>query len=723
MAEELILKIKVETSDGGKKLQDVEQDMQKIKKSAKETSDGIGIADTKIGKMWSTFTTGTKMGIASMRTLAGAVAATGIGLLLIAIAGVVNYFKNTKEGANILEIAMKTLGVIIREGPIFVFKALKVALEAWLLPMKTGISIVKGFIDVMSGKKGLKEAIGDVRDTFQKNTASIVEHSKALGADAKLVVDRAVEEARIAKMRIALADGERKDMVDEAKLISEITDLREQALDMELTAIQRKEKFSEALKKNNELYQIQHEHALETLAIADAEIKNGDRSIEALDAQAEARKNLFQIENDYSKGNLKLIKGQNKAEKEELKSQATDAKEREKQRKDDLKTEEDLQKEIRALRNETVLAAMDGHEKEQTALDQKFEEDKRKYTENEEYQMALSNKFVADSIALQKKYDDEKTKADKDAADKAYDLKLKDLEDTKKTEEEKLKIKQDYLSKGLDIEMEANTYKYERGEETQKEYLDRERELKLEQADVEITDEKELQQAKDAIKAEYDQKDFKRKEDLQGAIMQGAIQGATMIANGVFDIQKQQLDKQKEKELANKNLTEEQKAAINKKYAEKQKKLDMKQAIITGALAILGGFASKPFIPVGIIAGALATIATAVQIATIAKTQYASGGIVVGRPHESGGVDVNLQGGEGVVNASAMKNPLITQQVMSLNANSSPNAIPQNSGINSEEIAKIVVQSIKNIPVTVTEHQITQAQTNVAVRESRFSVV
>ena len=116
---------------------------------------------------------------------------------------------------------------------------------------------------------------------------------------------------------------------------------------------------------------------------------------------------------------------------------------------------------------------------------------------------------------------------------------------------------------------------------------------------------------------------------------------------------------QKEKEV-----NEKKQEALAKKKRKEQKKWQLAQAIISGALAITNGFATKPFVPLGIAMGALASTLTAVQIATIASQKtYAKGGVLdsrsvaTGPRHSQGGIklqpygiNAEIEGGEFVTN-------------------------------------------------------------------------
>ena len=106
MAEETkSIKIKV-TFEGDSK--GAKEAAEEVKKSVKETGDEIGFADTKVGKMWGTFTDGVGKGIKSMTTLKGAIAATGIGVLLLAITSLVSYFTKTGMSSTTLSPGMLT---------------------------------------------------------------------------------------------------------------------------------------------------------------------------------------------------------------------------------------------------------------------------------------------------------------------------------------------------------------------------------------------------------------------------------------------------------------------------------------------------------------------------------------------------------------------------------------------------------------------------------------
>ena len=142
----------------------------------------------------------------------------------------------------------------------------------------------------------------------------------------------------------------------------------------------------------------------------------------------------------------------------------------------------------------------------------------------------------------------------------------------------------------------------------------------------------------------------------------------TQMADEMLLLQQREQEErrlQKEKEKREKELEKQKK---------KQRKLELQQqlvqAIVSGALAVVNGLATQPFMPVGIAMGALAAVATAIQIATITKqmSKLAEGGLLSGKSHAQGGIPVGntgieVEGGEYIVNkrSTAKYLPLLQQ--------------------------------------------------------------
>lgn len=168
---------------------------------------------------------------------------------------------------------------------------------------------------------------------------------------------------------------------------------------------------------------------------------------------------------------------------------------------------------------------------------------------------------------------------------------------------------------------------------------------------------------------------------LKEQLPQDVIRAVSTITDSIFQIANQtrqaefeeemmRLDERRDKELSNKNLTESQKAAIDKRYKQQEQALKLRQfnadkqaaiaqATINGALAVTNALATvKPLIPAGIAAAALAGISTAAQIAVISSQKapkFAKGGFIGGKSHSQGGTIIEAEKDEFVVRKSIAK--------------------------------------------------------------------
>ena len=161
----------------------------------------------------------------------------------------------------------------------------------------------------------------------------------------------------------------------------------------------------------------------------------------------------------------------------------------------------------------------------------------------------------------------------------------------------------------------------------------------------------ETQKKIDIFEEEIRQRQIDAEKNKQQIIKDTAIQSAEETFSAIFDITQQRrqdelneqlnsLNKRREAELSNKELTEQQRAAINAKYAQQERELKIKafnqekqakiaEALINGALAITQAIATIPkVIPGTLIPNpqfpatlALIGIATAAQVARIASTR------------------------------------------------------------------------------------------------------
>jgi len=199
----------------------------------------------------------------------------------------------------------------------------------------------------------------------------------------------------------------------------------------------------------------------------------------------------------------------------------------------------------------------------------------------------------------------------------------------------------------------------------------------------------------DAARAAKLAKEKEAAQQLKDFEIQTAQQVSTaafgIVQNGIkqqADAKIAALEKQKNAELANSNLTSSQKAIIEAKYKKQEDKVKAKafkeeqeaslaQAVINGALAITKATSQtgvlSPFVIPGIIAE------TAIQVATIVAQKppaYASGGLHYTSDGKGGllpgysrtdNTNAYLRSGEGIVVSEAMRNPWARNLVSAIN--------------------------------------------------------
>ena len=106
MAVKKEIEINVNTSKAEKNIDNLDQGIQGATSQLDKLTGGM-ISGFKKG------IAGIKQGITAMKSLKVAIAATGIGLLLVAITSLTSYFTKTQRGADKLSQAMKGIGAVV----------------------------------------------------------------------------------------------------------------------------------------------------------------------------------------------------------------------------------------------------------------------------------------------------------------------------------------------------------------------------------------------------------------------------------------------------------------------------------------------------------------------------------------------------------------------------------------------------------------------------------
>lgn len=183
----------------------------------------------------------------------------------------------------------------------------------------------------------------------------------------------------------------------------------------------------------------------------------------------------------------------------------------------------------------------------------------------------------------------------------------------------------------------------------------------------------------------------------------------------VSDFQKMKMDE----ELAKAGENEEKRAQIRKKYAEKQKKVAIAEAVILGAKGVLQALGSTPP-PLSYVLAALTGVATGVQIAAIQKQTFADGGFTgQGTYRDSTGHKVAgiVHDNEYVVPKTVLQTPMgssLVSQLEQLRGFA-------DGGFTSTPEIPTTIEQMADLRVYVLESDITSTQQRVNVIENNVT--
>ena len=263
------------TIDGiEKEVKSVEELQKEMSKLGKETKK-VAQENTILAKGKAAFNdmkTSIKGVTAGFKGLKGAIMATGLGALLIAVTSLVAYFKNSEEGSRKLAIAMEALGIIagkvtdffaaIGEKIVWAFTNPKEALMNFMdLVKENVINRFEGLLELLpqlgkaisllfQGKfkeagKTAADAVGkvvlgveDVTDKVADATEAVVEFGKTVVKEVKEAVEVAT---KLVDQFRAIRDAQQKLIVDNANLNKEMETQQKIAEDTNRTYEERKE--------------------------------------------------------------------------------------------------------------------------------------------------------------------------------------------------------------------------------------------------------------------------------------------------------------------------------------------------------------------------------------------------------------------------------------------------------------------------------------------------
>ncbi len=410
MGQILEVKTIVETKSAEK---DVENLTNKIDESTEATEGMVGALDKMTGGAITAFkgvVSGVKKGVMAMKTFKGAIMATGVGALVVVVGTLVTYFTSTQKGADMVNKAMAGIGATI---------------DVLIDRMST---FGEGLMNIMTGN--FSEGLDMLAGSFKGITTEIL--AEAAGA---VVLETASQK---------LLKTKRDFIEQEAKLNADLEKYRLASENFDLSAAERLKANSKAQETAMELANKQMAIAKEELRILTEKNSLGESMNEDLDAEAEAKAKLFQIEQsrdalakefqakakgitDEQKGAAQAASAEAKALREKddadkLAAAAEQAKKVEDARLEAIKEVDNKIREYKLTNDEVKLADLLVFEEQKRALE--LEQLDLSEAEKEAIRLSYKEKEVAATketkaaeTALEKKSSDDKLKTDKVLAD------------------------------------------------------------------------------------------------------------------------------------------------------------------------------------------------------------------------------------------------------------------------------------------------------------------
>lgn len=253
MAEEKVIVIKVKKEGADKDLKSVKKDLKETKKGAEETGSAMSVMGGRAGAAFTALKTGVRTAITGFKSLKFAIAATGIGLLIIGLVAVKKAFENTEEGQNKFAKIMGVIGSLtgnfidlissLGEKIISVFEDPKKAISDFTKLIKDNVTNrFNGLLEIIpklgtaikqlwsgdfsKASETATNAIAKVVLGTDNLTQSIKESAKALEEFGKEVAEDAKKAAEIADKRAKADKIDRQLIVDRAIAARKVADLR-----------------------------------------------------------------------------------------------------------------------------------------------------------------------------------------------------------------------------------------------------------------------------------------------------------------------------------------------------------------------------------------------------------------------------------------------------------------------------------------------------------------
>lgn len=459
--QQVVLEVTADTTQVTKSIDNVDDS---IKDTSQATSGLTGQLDALTGGAVTGFAKmgqGLKTAVGGFKSLRVAVAATGIGLLIVAFTSLLSFFTKTERGAQQLRVIMATLGGVMDKLTDVVISLGEKVFEAFQNPQQAVKDFAKLIQDnIVNRFNGLLELIpqlgkaveqlfsGDfagaattAADAVGKVTLGVDSVTESFGDATQAAKDYAAEIAQVAKEAAELAKRENDLKVNEREFLKVraetnklIAEKRIFVEDEKLSFQERIGALDEALAAEQRTIEKELEFAKERAAILAEQAALAESDEATKQAVAEAEAQVIQMQTRSLKAQ-KRIEGERQSlllQKESREKAAADAavkrdeaeavrieKQEAEAEKARLKTLEAQQK----LEDELYAETLNAQEREELALMQKYDQRIAIAGDDEGLILAATESFLSQQAAIEEKYrvaeaDAEKKARDNEAAQK-----------------------------------------------------------------------------------------------------------------------------------------------------------------------------------------------------------------------------------------------------------------------------------------------------------------
>ena len=633
-------------------------------------------------------------------------------------------------------------------------------LDAVLAPLKRTFEGIVAVLQIVAGW------VLDVAEGFEALALQVTklgEKIPVIGKYFKQSNDAMLASIQLSKDKAALDKQTRELDVANAKAQYESSELRKKAEDrVKYTAEERLKFVQEANAKEQEILDNRLKIAEEQFRIAQEEATYNENSKEVNEDLAKMEANLYLVRKEHSDKTKELMTKENEIRNQSFTAEKTRLAQAKKATEEAVKQKQKELELIRQAEDAALSLVKEGIEKQRQVInvqyDRQIEDLKRKLSTEknltdaakkalndsiilaEQKRDADLKKLSDDSIQVQIKKETERIQLQldsvKEGTSQEHNLRLSLIEHNRQAElAANLQLAEELRQSEADINAAYNKLVADENEAFRKEQFDKQSEY------IRLEWENKILQVKEGTLQEYDLKVQQAQADYDLFVnMDAATKAALYESDAAYENAKLQGEKNIQNAIkARINAENEavlvQMAAVttitdafssmldsfaedNEALAAFAKTVALFNIGLSTAEAISKGVAAAQSVPfpgniaaiATTIASVMANVAKAKQLVSKEKNpKYADGGEISGPSHASGGVLIEAEGGEGIINKHSMSNPLLRSIASAVNV--AGGGVPfsnvpifpsvSGGGFDTAELKAVFVEALKEMPVPV----------------------